>query len=409
MTQDPTVLCARCGFANAPGDQFCGSCGTFLEWEGAPATGSGAPGVAPATAPAAAGLAGPTTPPPTQAPGQAQGAASGLAAATPAPPAQPPLASAPGGEGLLRCPACGIAHAASRTFCQTCGAKLTPAARVSSRSKDEIAAAVAAVPGARPPQPGMPAPGLTGPGLPPAVSARGDAPKARGGGIPGWFLVVIVLGVLAGVGAVVGSNMLQGSGPASAVTAAPSLPTTAASAATASSSAAPSASAKASQPASPSAAPLVGKPLKLTGVSASSILLADTARYGPQLAIDGSLKTAWQEGSAKEQGQWIEVSFDPATVTAVVIRNGFQASTALYKGNLRLKDVQISVDGGPPIAARLKDSTSAQKIDLTPVPGATRLRITIVSTYPSVKTSVGGTPFHDAAVSEIGVQGVKAP
>ncbi len=34
MTDTPTILCKRCGFANVPGDQFCGSCGAFLEWEG---------------------------------------------------------------------------------------------------------------------------------------------------------------------------------------------------------------------------------------------------------------------------------------------------------------------------------------------------------------------------------------
>ena len=170
-----------------------------------------------------------------------------------------------------------------------------------------------------------------------------------------------------------------------------------------------SSSAAASAGASPSSPALVGKPLKLTGAAASSIAAGDTTRYGPQNAIDGNLKTSWQEGSPNEKGEWIEVSFDPSTVTGVVIRNGFQASTALYKGNLRLKDVQISVDGGAPLAVRLKDTTSAQKIALTPAAGATHLRITIVSTYPSVKTSVGGTPFDDAAVSEIGVLGVKAP
>lgn len=404
MTHDQTVLCARCGFANAPGDQFCGSCGTFLEWEGAAAGVAADPG-APAPAPLASAAVG--DPGPTVGPGPV-GTPVAHAAGPPtaAPPAGSPLPP-PGaaGEGLLRCPSCGIANAATRTFCQTCGAKLTPAARIASRSRDEIAAAVAAVPGARPVQPGPPTPGRT-----PGVVPRGAAPK-DGGGLPVWIVVVIVLGVLAGVAVVVGSNLLNGSGPASAISAAPSL---GGSPARTSSGAAvspgPSSSAVASAAASPSAAPaLVGKPLKLTGAAASSIALGDTARYGAQNAIDGSLKTSWQEGSPNETGEWIEVSFDPSTVTGVVIRNGFQASTALYKGNLRLKDVQISVDGGAPLAVRLKDTTSAQKINLAPVAGATRVRITIVSTYPSVKTSVNGTPFDDAAVSEIGVLGVTAP
>ena len=36
MTDDPRTICKRCGFSNIPGDQFCGSCGAFLEWEGQP-------------------------------------------------------------------------------------------------------------------------------------------------------------------------------------------------------------------------------------------------------------------------------------------------------------------------------------------------------------------------------------
>jgi hypothetical protein len=218
-----------------------------------------------------------------------------------------------------------------------------------------------------------------------------------------------VLGVLAGVVAVVGSNMLKGSGPASAVSAAPLLGGSGVPASAAVSSVGPSSSGASSAAGSPTPAPLAGKPLKLTGASASSIANGNTAKYGPQLAIDGSLKTSWQEGSPTENGQWIEVSFGPSTVTAVVVRNGFQASTPLYKGNLRLKDVLISVDGGAPLPVQLKDTTNAQKFDLTPVPGATHVRITIVSTYPSVKTAVSGTPFHDAAVSEISVFVVKAP
>ena len=36
MTADSRLVCRRCGFSNVPGDQFCGSCGAFLEWEGEP-------------------------------------------------------------------------------------------------------------------------------------------------------------------------------------------------------------------------------------------------------------------------------------------------------------------------------------------------------------------------------------
>jgi hypothetical protein len=68
--------------------------------------------------------------------------------------------------------------------------------------------------------------------------------------------------------------------------------------------------------------------------------------------------------------------------------------------------VLISVNGGTGVPARLKDTTKAQTIDLGELSGATSVRITIVSTYPASKTSVAGTPFDDAAVSEIRVIGV---
>jgi hypothetical protein len=382
----PTMQCSRCGFVNAAGDQFCGSCGAFLEWEGATASPASMDGTAAAA----------TTPPP--------GGAASVAAGPVPPPsgagAGPGPAPGPGDASLLRCPACGIANPGSRTFCQTCGAKLTPEAKVATRSRDEIAAAVAAVNLAAPPPPV--------PTARPGAKTAAAAPPAKRGGVPGWVIAVIVLGVVVGVGAVVGSQFLKGTGPASNASAAPtpSGPAAAASPSAGGSSAPASASASA-KPAGPTPTPVPSKPLKLTGASASSIAGGNTAKYGPQLAIDGSPKTSWQEGSATEKGEWIEVSFDPSTVTAVVIRNGFQASTALYKGNLRLKDVLISVNGGAPKAVRLADAVTPQKISLGSLTGATNLRITIVTTYPSVKTAVGGTPFQDAAVSEISVLGVK--
>jgi len=387
------MLCSRCGFANVPGDQFCGSCGAFLEWEGAPA--DPAAGNQTGAASTAGGAPGPA--------GSAASSASVHVGGAPGPGSTP----APDDE-LLRCPACGIANAASRTFCQTCGAKLTPAAKVAARSRDEIAAAVVAAQASAPPPP---VPG-TVPGARPGASplSASSAAPSKKGGLPGWMVAVVVLGVLVGVGAVVGSQFLKGTPPTSNASVAP---TSGGPTAGASSSAGASASAGASgspgtsgKPAGPTPSPLAGKPLKLTGASASSILGGNTAKYGPQLAIDGNPKTSWQEGAATEKGEWIEVSFASSTVTAVVIRNGFGASTALFKGNLRLKNVLISVNGGADLPVLLKDTPNAQKISLGPLTGATNLRITIVDTYPSVKTAVSGSPFKDAAVSEISVLGV---
>ena len=77
----------------------------------------------------------------------------------------------------------------------------------------------------------------------------------------------------------------------------------------------------------------------------------------------------------------------------MIVNNGYGASTALYKGNLRPKEVQISIDGGKATVVTLKDTAKAQR-STSAAPGATPLRITIVSTYGSVKTSVAGDPVR---------------
>lgn len=378
MTGETSVVCTKCGFLNAPGDQFCGSCGAFLEWEGSVV----APG-------------GSNAPPPAGLPAPGMGAAT----APPVPPASAPsaqpapapasAAASPNSGPLLRCPACGVANAPTRTFCQSCGARLASADRVAARSREEIAAAVAAVPQHAPPRPAPPSA--------PVPASRTGSGRSN----PlGWILLVVIAGVLVGVGVIVVPGLLRGSGPAPLASSAPAAATQSASASAGAS------SAVSARPASPKPSAATSKALRLTAATASSVAQGNTAKYGPQNAIDGDAATSWQEGSPTEKGQWLEVAFGASTVTAMQIRNGFDASTALYKGNLRLKDVQISIDGGTPVSIRLKDTSSWQRVDLPATAGATRLRITIVSTYPAVKTSVPGTPFDDAAVSEVSVLGV---
>ena len=381
MTADSHLVCRRCGFANVPGDQFCGSCGAFLEWEGEPAG-------QPATPPVE------THDPdvPAVRPAGAQAAAAGV---SPVAPTQP--VAAPAADGLLRCPACGIANAAGRTFCQSCGTKLAEAPRVAEVTAAQIAAAVNA------------------PARPVTVStttvrvAKETPGSGSKGGILKWLLLMAVLGVVVGVGIVVAGQLFKGSGPSSGATSGPS---TAASGAITSagqsgapSGAVPSGEAPSGEASAPPSAAPKPSALTLTGAVASSVV-GDLAKFQPGKAIDGDPKTCWQEGSATEKGEWIEVTFAPSKVTSVVLTNGYNASKALYNGNKRLKDIEISINGGAPTKARLADTGQPQKVNVKDVTGATTLRITIVSTYGSVKTSVAGTPFDDAALAEIVVMGI---
>jgi hypothetical protein len=375
------LICRRCGFTNAAGDQFCGSCGAFLEWEGEQAAaGAGAeanpdiPQVRPLEnqPPVIAGDPGPATGEPT-------------------PPA--PVPAEPAGDGpLVRCPACGIANAAGRTFCQSCGSRLADAGTVGERSREEIAAAVNANAG--------PVPVRT-------TTIRAPRPEpasSSGGGILKWIVLMAVLGVLAGVGLVVGMNVLRGDGPVAGATSAPSGVGQASDAPSAGASE-PGASGSPAATANPATAPPKNQPLALLGASASSVV-GDLPKFQPTMAIDGDPATCWQEGSKSEKGEWIEVVFAPSKVTAVVITNGYNASKALYRGNRRLKDVEVKVGDAAPQTFRLKDTGNPQKLDVKNVTGAVAVRITILSTYPSVQTSVAGTPFDDAALGEIGVMGV---
>ena len=372
MTSDDQLICRRCGFKNVPGDQFCGSCGAFLEWEGESVAADAPP---------------PAAPRDTDVPGVAAAPAAQpvVRAAQPVEPA-----ASPSDAGLIRCPACGIANTASRTFCQSCGTKLAEVHKFAEPSAEQIAAAVAAS--------GSASVTPTTPVRP----TRSEPAASSSGGVGKWILIVAVFGVLIGAGVVGASVLLRGEGPASEATTGPSAPGTGA---------APSAATGSGAPASGdpsglgSAPPAKSVALALTGATASSVV-GDLDRFQPGKAIDGDPATAWQEGNAVEKGQWIEVAFAPSQVTAVVLSNGYNASRALYRGNRRLKDVRVSVDGGDAIKVRLKDTGEPQRIKLSVTPGATTLRITIVSTYPGVKTSVSGTPFDDAALGEIVVIGV---
>ena len=144
------VTCTNCGFLNEPGDEFCGDCGTYLAWSGAPDSEpvSAAPQPEPSTQapPAPPPTFVPPPPPPMAAappPVRPTGAAY-PPPAPPSPPTQPPVyqgppapppPAAPQGYqvmpppamGGLPCRTCGLVNPPGRTFCQRCGQRLDPA------------------------------------------------------------------------------------------------------------------------------------------------------------------------------------------------------------------------------------------------------------------------------------------
>lgn len=169
---DGQLICRKCGWINVAGDRFCGSCSAFLEWDGEPG-GAAAP-VPPVAAPVSPVVA------------------------------QPVVDAPP-----VRCTACSIANPATRTFCQSCGARLASAAPIPSRSVEEIAAAVAAS--------HAPAGVVSAP----TATVRGKGTPVRSSHGYGGWLMLAVLGIALGVAVVLGANLLQDDGPASGATSAP--------------------------------------------------------------------------------------------------------------------------------------------------------------------------------------------
>lgn len=327
-----TMICRRCGTLNAAGDQFCGSCGAFLEWDGE-AAGASEPRIAPVPAPAAA----------------------------PAP--LPGLAPAPAGP---TCPSCGMRNAVGKTFCQSCGTLLErePAGRLSL-----------------------------------ATSLAGDRPprRAEGGGLPGWLLPILGLGLLVGAVAVVLSVVMRPAAPSSAASTDAS--------ATLTPTLAPSHTVVPSEAASASAAIAESVQLTTTGATASSVV-GDRADFAADKAIDGRLDTCWQEGAADEAGEWIEITFDASRLDYVVVYAGYQLSHDAYLANRRPENVLVSVNGGPPTAFTLVDAEQPQRLDLDDTDGATSIRLEIASTFDPEATDYPGSPFDDLAISEIRPFGV---
>jgi len=131
------MICRHCGFQNAPGDEFCGNCGKYLEWDsGAGAGQAGNEGVSDETQvtplpppPAAAPPPPPTAPPPPP--------TTPPPAYPPPPPPGPPQMARPAQApiyGAVVCWNCGQNNPPNRAFCQNCGERLSVGSLPSERA-----------------------------------------------------------------------------------------------------------------------------------------------------------------------------------------------------------------------------------------------------------------------------------
>lgn len=248
------------------------------------------------------------------------------------------------------------------------------------------------------------------PGVPAVTSSSGGSRLPLIGG------ALVVLALLAGGAVLVLGGGLGGTpgttaGPSPSSVVASETPGTEPSAEPSAPSETPAASDVPSIPPEPTVPPATVPPgpsvgIAITAAKASSQLAANRA---PKYLYDGSPLTAWLSKAGALDGSWVEVSFHAAAVTKIQIWAGWQKNEPTFFGNHRPRNVTVAFDGGVPVPLELKDALGAQGVAIPPelgIVGATRLRITIIDTYPSRKTSAAGSPSKEVAISEIRIFGV---
>ncbi len=419
------IVCKRCGNHNPAGDDFCGSCGAFLEWEGeriaeevieAPVAelpppsglvtrirqavlGDGpplppptVPGAAPSAQTLAAQVAPLQPPPPTPAASsESASIAAALVAKTPSAPApqapRQPTAQTPSAAvarpkpqvkqaptrtinpGDLVCGSCGEPNSAERNFCRRCGTSLAEVVPVKQRWWKRSGAAkksknTVVQAGARP----MVAGGRGG-GM--AKGAKRGGRKLKGGIFGGFTSVRRVLALLAIVG--IGTGL-----------AVPGLRST--------------------------ITDKGGDILRsvknrispeFTQVSPdNSLSVATSATPGREATMiaDGASNTFWL-GAPEDAAAKATVTFAPPTDLAkVLITPGDQENKENFKAQPRPKDLFIEAFDatGATLASKqltLEDKADPQKFDLG-ASDAVSVSVTVQSCYPD-------PALHVCAITEV--------
>jgi ribosomal protein L37E len=121
----------------------------------------------------------------------------------------------------------------------------------------------------------------------------------------------------------------------------------------------------------------------------------DTALWGPQLANDGDLTTAWHSGGhliATNVGVEVRFAFNrPVKLARITMVNGYAKSPVDYTNNQRVTKMRIRTDKGER-EVPVVDSADPQTFDLD---GAATKTVTLV-----VLATVPGTKFKDVCISE---------
>ncbi|MFJ4848290.1 NADase-type glycan-binding domain-containing protein [Streptomyces sp. NPDC088733] len=353
------IECTQCGKRCEPGEQFCGSCGAFLEWTEPAAATSPRPAAAVPEQPAprtsvraeSPAEAPPVPPRPETAPMQAAPAAASPAAAPVQPRAGEPVAARPRptavsapdepppAPGDLICGQCGAGNVPTRRFCRRCGTSLAdaPAAPQASWWRRLFTRRPRTAPAAG----DRPGPGFSG--------------RVRR---PRFLVPVLVLAVLCAAVFALRPQLRQATEAVKDRLATP-------------------------------------QQVHAVGVSASSA----SRGHAASLAVDGTTDRYWapdREGDGK--GQYLEARFDePFRLLDVIVYPGISTNAQQFLTQGRPQTLLATVTDAHGTVTRhtvnLADSAGEQKFHFA-VSDVVRVRLTIESAY-------GAGSGHRVAVGEV--------
>jgi len=122
--------------------------------------------------------------------------------------------------------------------------------------------------------------------------------------------------------------------------------------------------------------------LNIPSISSSSFQSNGTEKNPPSYAMDGRLNSSWVEGSGKDGiGESITINYkNDIDFRTIAIYNGF-GDPKRWSQNNRIKRLRLSTDTGLEETINLKDTLSAQKIQLKSGINAKSITLTILEVY----------------------------
>ncbi len=130
---------------------------------------------------------------------------------------------------------------------------------------------------------------------------------------------------------------------------------------------------------------------------ASSVLPPDryTSYYGPKNAVDGNIRTAWNDGGSGV-GEWISLEAkSEQTVKGLRIVGGYPKREDVYYKNYRPKDVTIELSDGYTQQVTLEDKMGEwQEFEFDKAHKTDYIKVTIDSVY-------GSNQYDDVAIAEL--------